>query len=126
MVARPPSQRPRALAPAGCHLATVPETGRARCDVWRPPAHVPPSGLAMVYLHGSAYYILDKDTGTRPLFRHLTGKGHVIVDVAYRLFPDTDVPGMVADAKRAVAWVKAHATDFGIRPGRQPGSACST
>jgi acetyl esterase/lipase len=43
---------------------------------------------------------------------------HAVVDVAYRLFPDPDVVGMVADAKRAVAWVRAHAADLGVDPGR--------
>jgi acetyl esterase/lipase len=100
-------------------FGVVPGTGRALlCDVWQPPADVPPSGLAVVYLHGSAYYILDKDFGTRPLFRHLAAQGHVIVDVAYRLFPETDVPGMVGDAKRAVAWVKTHAAELEVRPDR--------
>ena len=88
-------------------FATVPGTGRALlCDVWQPPPGVAPSGLAVVYLHGSAWYVFDKDFFTRPLFRHLAAQGHVIVDVAYRLFPETDVPGMVGDAKRAVAWVR--------------------
>jgi acetyl esterase/lipase len=41
-----------------------------------------------------------------------------VVDVAYRLFPETDLPGMVADAKRAVAWVKDHAVDLQIQPDR--------
>ena len=87
-------------------FATVPGTGRdLLCDVWQPPAEVPASGLAVVYLHGSAWCMLDKDVGTRPLFRHLAAQGHVVVDVAYRLFPETDLPGMVADAKRALAWV---------------------
>jgi acetyl esterase/lipase len=74
--------------------------------------------VAVVYLHGSAYYFLDKDLGTRPLFRHLAAQGHVVVDVAYRLFPETDVAGMVADAKRAVAWTQSHASDLGIDPAR--------
>jgi acetyl esterase/lipase len=100
-------------------FGTVPGTGRILlCDVWQPPADVPPSGLAVVYLHGSAFYILDKDAGTRPLFRHLAAQGHVIVDVAYRLFPETDIPGMVADAKRAVAWLKTHAADLEVQPDR--------
>jgi acetyl esterase/lipase len=100
-------------------FATVPGTDRILvCDVWRPPAGVPPSGVAVVYLHGSAYYILDKDLGTRPLFGHLAAQGHVVVDLAYRLFPETDVPGMVADAKRAVAWVRAQAADLGVDPDR--------
>ena len=39
----------------------------------------------------------------------------MIVDVAYRLFPETDLPGMVADARRAVAWLKNHAADLEIQ-----------
>jgi acetyl esterase/lipase len=100
-------------------FATVPGTGRKlRCDLWQPPAGVPASGLAVVYLHGSAWYILDKDVGTRPLFRHLAAQGHAIVDVAYRLFPETDLPGMVADTKRALAWVTRHAAELEVRPDR--------
>ena len=100
-------------------LATLPENGRGLlCDVWQPPDGTPASGVAVVYLHGSAYYILDKDVGTRPMFRHLAAQGHVVVDVAYRLFPETDVPGMVADAKRAVAWVRDNAAELHIDPQR--------
>jgi acetyl esterase/lipase len=100
-------------------FATVPSTGRKLlCDVWQPPAAVPSSGLALVYLHGGAWCALDKDAGTRPLFRHLAAQGHVIVDVAYRLFPETDLPGMVADAKRALAWVRTHAADLQVQPDR--------
>lgn len=98
-------------------FATVPGTGRVLlCDIWRPPPGVRPSGVAVVYLHGSAYYFLDKDLGTRPLFGHLVAQGHVVVDVAYRLFPETGVPGMVGDAKRAVAWVREHATELAVDP----------
>ena len=100
-------------------FATVPGSGRKLlCDLWQPPAAVSSSGLAVVYLHGSAWCMLDKDVGTRPLFRHLTAQGHVVVDVAHRLFPETDMPGMLADTKRALAWVKDHAADLGIRPDR--------
>ena len=48
------------------------------------------------------------------LFGHLAAQGHVVVDVTYRLFPETDVPGMVGDAKRAVAWVREHATELEV------------
>jgi acetyl esterase/lipase len=40
------------------------------------------------------------------------------VDVAYRLFPETDMLGMVADAKRALAWLQHHAADLQVRPDR--------
>jgi acetyl esterase/lipase len=100
-------------------FATVPGTDRTLlCDVWQPPSTVRPSGLALVFLHGSGYYVFDKDFLTRRLFRHLTADGYVIVDVAYRLFPETDVAGMVGDAKRAVAWVRDHAGDLGVDPDR--------
>jgi acetyl esterase/lipase len=100
-------------------FATVPGTNRVLlCDVWQPPVGVPPSGVAVIYLHGSAYYVLDKDCATRPLFGQLAAQGHVVVDVAYRLFPETDVMGMVGDAKRAVAWVRGHAAELEIDPDR--------
>ncbi len=86
------------------------------CDIWQPPVGIPPSGLAVVYLHGSAWYLIDKDVGTRPFFRHLAAQGHIVMDVAYRLCPETNFIGMVGDAKRAVAWMKAHAAEYGARP----------
>lgn len=117
----------------GVHLGPVPEArveqdvafwtppGLGRplvCDIWRPAEGVPASGLGLVYLHGSAWTLLDKDCGTRTFFRHLGAQGHVVMDVAYRLFPQTDIVGMVADAKRAVAWLRAHAPDYAVDPGR--------
>jgi hypothetical protein len=64
-------------------FATIPGTGRKLlCDVWQPPANVRPSNLALIYLFGSAWYMLDKDFGTRPFFKHLAAQGHVIMDVA--------------------------------------------
>jgi acetyl esterase/lipase len=72
----------------------------------------------VVYLHGGAWCMLDKDFGSRALFGHLAAQGHVVVDVAYRLFPEADMPGMVADTKRAVAWVKDHAADLQVQPDR--------
>lgn len=43
----------------------------------------------------------------------LAGEGHTVLDVAYRLFPETDIPGMVQDALRAVAWLRAHVSAGG-------------
>ncbi|HZI52572.1 MAG TPA: alpha/beta hydrolase, partial [Chitinophagaceae bacterium] len=88
------------------------------CDIWQPPDNISHSGLAFIYLHGSAWTHLDKDYGTRIFFRHLTSQGHIIMDVAYRLFPETDFMGMVHDAKYAIAWMKARATVYGIDPNR--------
>ena len=98
---------------------TIPGTDRKLlCDVWQPPDGVERTGMAFIYLHGSAWYLFDKDLGTRPLFRHLAAQGHVIMDVAYRLCPEVDIYGMVADVKRAVAWMKDNAAKYGVNPGR--------
>lgn len=98
---------------------TIPDTDRQLlCDVWQPPEGVARSGLAFIYLHGSAWYMLDKDFGTRPMFRQLAAQGHVIMDVAYRLCPEVDIYGMIGDVKRAVAWMKMNAARYQIDPAR--------
>ena len=95
---------------------TIPGTDRQLlCDLWRP-ADSKVSGLAFIYLHGSGWAALDKDVGTKSFFRHLVAQGHTVMDVAYRLIPEVDIHGMVADAKRAVAWIKAHAEKYGLNP----------
>lgn len=100
-------------------FATIPGTGRALlCDLWQPPVKLKPSGLAFIFMHGSAFYFLDKDCGTRPFFRHLAAQGHVIMDVAYRLAPETDIMGMVHDVRRAIVWMKEHAGEYQIDPDR--------
>jgi acetyl esterase/lipase len=48
----------------------------------------------------------------------LAAQGHVIMDVAYRLPPETDMMGMVHDAKRAIHWMKENAGTYGINPDR--------
>lgn len=98
---------------------TIPATGRTLvCDIWQPPKTKKHSSLAFIYLHGSAWTFLDKDFGTRTFFTHLASQGHVIMDVAYRLFPETDFLGMVHDTKHAIAWMKANASVYGVDPER--------
>lgn len=84
------------------------------CDIWRPPKGVNPSGLAVIYLHGGGWRSLDKDTLTRPFFRQLTAQGHLVMDVAYRLYPEVDLVGMVSDCEHAVAWLKDQAGRYNI------------
>ncbi len=88
------------------------------CDVWQPPEGVAPSGLVVVYMHGSAWHVGDKDLGTRPFFRHLAAQGHVVMDIAYRLCPEADIVDMVSDVKHAIAWVKANAYAYVVDPER--------
>jgi acetyl esterase/lipase len=51
---------------------------------------------------------------TDPMLRVWGAQGHVVADIAYRMCPETDLRGMLADAWAAVAWLKAHADEYGI------------
>jgi acetyl esterase/lipase len=100
-------------------FAVIPGINRKLlCDVWQPPSTITPSGLAFIYLQGGAWYFLDKDLGTRPFFSHLAAQGHVVIDVAYRLAPETDMMGMVNDVKRAIVWMKENAGTYNVNPNR--------
>jgi len=100
-------------------FATIPGTDRKLlCDIWQPPETIKASGLTFIFMHGSAFYILDKDYGTRPFFKHLAAQGHVIMDVAYRLAPETDLVGMINDVKRAIVWMKDNAIRYEVDPYR--------
>jgi acetyl esterase/lipase len=96
-------------------LDSDPDTGEPLlADLWQPPADVPQTGLAILYLHGGAWHYSDKDVGTRHFFRHLAGQGHVVVDLAYTLAPKGDLLRMIGDVKRAIAWIKVHAAELGV------------
>lgn len=98
---------------------TIPGTQRQLlCDLWQPPLGVPPSRLAVLYFHGSGWHFGDKDLGTRTTFRHLAAQGHVVMDVAYRLYPEAGFHGIIGDVKRAIAWMKSHAAEYGVDPDR--------
>jgi len=123
---RPVAPPPRARHPdLDVPFATVPlpaQNGPGEralyCDIWQPPAGVKQSGVAFLYLHGSSWYLGDKGMLTRPLFCVLTGAGHVVMDIAYRMCPETDITGMIGDAWRAVAWMRDHAVEYGVDPER--------
>jgi acetyl esterase/lipase len=86
------------------------------CDIWQPPAGAARSGLGVIYLHGSGWHLLDKDCGTRPFFRQLAARGHVVMDVQYRLCPEVGLVEMTGDTRHAIAWLKEHAGDYQISP----------
>jgi len=95
---------------------TVPGTDRRLlCDIWRP-GDGSVSGLVLIYIHGGAWFIWDKDYYTRPFFRHLVAQGHTVMDVSYRLCPEVDMFGMIGDVKRAVKWMKTNASRYGVNP----------
>jgi acetyl esterase/lipase len=87
-------------------------------DLWEPPTDVPKTGLVLLYLHGGAWHYGDKDLGTRYFFRHLTGQGHVVLDLSYTMANKALLSDMIGDVKESVAWLKKNAARYGFDPAR--------
>jgi acetyl esterase/lipase len=78
-----------------------------------------PGGVpVLVHFHGGGFHSGNKAREARPLIRHLTSRrGFVCVSANYRLQPDVTLADQVADVRAAIAWVRAHAAEFGAEPG---------
>ena len=88
---------------------------RLRLDVYRPRA--PGAGRPMlVYVHGGAWVLGDKERQGLPMLYHLASRGWVCASISYRLSPRATFPDHIVDVKRAIAWVRAHAAELGGDP----------
>jgi acetyl esterase/lipase len=90
---------------------------RRRLDVYH--RHDRPSGVPiLLHVHGGGFHSGDKAREARPLIRHLTSRrGFVCVSANYRLQPHVTLADQVADVRAAIAWVRAHAAEYGADPG---------
>ena len=90
-----------------------------RLDVTVPSAPVPGGGErrpALMQIHGGGWVIGDKREQGIPLLNHMAAQGWVGFNVNYRLSPGVAFPDHLVDLKRGLAWIRAHADDFGIDP----------
>ena len=78
----------------------------------------PAGAPVLLHVHGGGFHSGNKAREARPLIRHLTSRrGFVCVSADYRLQPHVTLAGQVADVRDAIAWVRAHAAEFGAEPG---------
>ena len=71
----------------------------------------------LLHLHGGRFSSGNKTREARPLIRHLTSRrGFVCVSANYRLQPHVTLADQVADVRDAIAWIRAHAADYGADP----------
>jgi acetyl esterase/lipase len=87
-------------------------------DLWLPGPGTTPSRLGIVNVHGGGWRVGDKDMGTRPFFTRLASQGHVVLDIAYSLWPQADMPTMVMEINQAILCLKRKAPDYGVDPGK--------
>jgi acetyl esterase/lipase len=76
----------------------------------------PGGAPVLVYFHGGGFRIGHKRKGAKPLMYELAARGWVCVSANYRLEPAHRFPAAHVDAKRVIAWVRAHVTEFGGDP----------
>jgi acetyl esterase/lipase len=76
----------------------------------------PTGAPVFVFLHGGGLRSGSKDREARALLNHLAARGWVCVSANYRLAPAAQYPEYLVDAKKVIAWVRAHAGEYGAEP----------
>jgi acetyl esterase/lipase len=80
------------------------------------PRETPKGAPTFVYVHGGGWVIGQRQYQGLPLMQHLAARGWVCFSVDYRLSPRATFPDHLVDVKRALAWVRAHAAEYGADP----------
>ncbi len=93
-----------------------------RLDIYRPNGEGPQDRHVfprpgILQLHGGDWSFGDKRAEGIPLLGHLAANGWVGMNVNYRLSPKVAFPAHLQDVKRAIAWYRQHAAEFGADPG---------
>jgi acetyl esterase/lipase len=100
------------------HLANISygEAGKYHLlDLYRQrsqPAHAP----VLIHFHSGAFVGGKKNHDALPLLYRLASHGWVCISANYRLSPAVTLPGQLSDAKRVIAWVRAHGVEYGANP----------
>lgn len=84
-------------------------------DVFLPPTREA-RRPALVQIHGGGWIMGDKRQQGLPLLLHMADRGWVGFNVNYRLSPGATFPDHLVDVKRALAWIREHADDYGVDP----------
>jgi len=86
-------------------------------DLYRPRRAPDAPMPVFFYVHGGGWMFGTKNTQGLPLMHHLASRGWLCANVDYRLSPHATFPDHLLDLKRALAWVRAHAAEYGGDPG---------
>lgn len=77
-----------------------------------------PGGGAPILLqvHGGGWVVGSKNEQGLPLMYRMAGHGWLCASIDYRLSPVATFPDHLVDVKRAIAWVREHAHEWGGDP----------
>ncbi len=87
-----------------------------RLDVYEPRAPWVALRPAIIQVHGGGWIVGTRSEQGIPLLNHLALHGWVGFNIDYRLSPAATFPDQLVDVKRAIAWVREHAGEYGADP----------
>lgn len=89
---------------------------RQKLDLYLPLTQKPGARLPLiVWIHGGGWAAGDKSDCPA---KKLVDRGYAVASIGYRLSGDAVFPAQIEDCKAAVRWLRAHADDLGLDPGR--------
>ena len=97
------------------NIAYGPAGSANRLDMYRHRSQ-PVGSPVFIYFHPGGFVIGKKSREARVLFNKLASRGWLCISANYRLRQAGAFPNNVIDAKRAIAWVRSHAGDYGADP----------
>jgi acetyl esterase/lipase len=84
-------------------------------DVYRPKSGAKGAPI-LLQIHGGGWTIGNKNQQGKPIMLHFASRGWVCFAPNYRLAPRGTWPDHIVDVKRAVAWIREHAHEYGADP----------
>ena len=76
----------------------------------------PTNAPVLIHFHGGAFVGGKKNHDALPLLYRLASHGWVCISANYRLSPAVTLSEQLSDAKRVIAWVRAHGVEYGANP----------
>jgi acetyl esterase/lipase len=86
-------------------------------DIYRLSTPAPETARPIfLWIHGGAWTMGHKRQQGMPLLYRMANRGWVCVAINYRLGPASRFPDLLVDVKRAIAWLRANAAQYGADP----------
>ncbi len=85
-------------------------------DIYQPESGREGGFPILLQVHGGAWTIGNKEEQGKPLMYHQAERGWLCFAINYRLSPRGTFPDHIVDVKKAIAWIREHAAEYGGNP----------